>query len=531
MESINKIEIFDTTLRDGTQSEGINLSVRDKLLITEKLDEFGIDIIEGGWPGSNPKDEEYFVKAKKLPLTHSNICAFGSTARFVNQIKSDNNLQALLKAETPYVSIFGKTWLFHAIKGLGITDKENEELIYKSVLFFKENGRMVIFDAEHFFDGYKDNSEFALRMLKAAESAGADVITLCDTNGGSLPTEVFQIVSSVKSIINKPIGIHAHNDGELAVANSLSAVSAGVEHIQGTINGLGERCGNANLVSIVPNLLLKMQKDINSKVKLDSLTTLSNYIAELTNRTPNSHAPFVGKSAFAHKGGIHVSAVLKDSKMYEHISPSTVGNKQRVLVSDLSGKSNIDYKAKEFGVDLTLNSELSKKLATRIKHLEYDGYQFDGAEASFELLLRNEMNEFSPFFKTLDSKINIFFDGKSHSTSEAVIKIQVDNEVEHTAANGNGPVNALSNALKKALVRFYPQIDEILLVDYKVRVLNEQNGTEAKVRVLIESSDGVDIWSTVGVSDNIIEASWVALCYSINYKLFKTNKNKSLKVI
>lgn len=531
MEFINKIEIFDTTLRDGTQSEGINLSVRDKLLITEKLDEFGIDIIEGGWPGSNPKDEEYFSKAKKLLLAHSSICAFGSTARFVNQIKSDNNLQALLKAETPYVSIFGKTWLFHAIKGLGISDKENEELIYKSVLFLKENGRKVIFDAEHFFDGYKDNPEFALRMLMAAETAGADVITLCDTNGGSLPNEVYQIVSYVKSIINKPLGIHAHNDGELAVANTITAVSAGVEHVQGTINGLGERCGNANLVSIVPNLLLKMNKHANPKIKLENLTALSNYIAELMNLTPNSHAPFVGKSAFAHKGGIHVSAVLKDSKMYEHISPITVGNKQRVLVSDLSGKSNIDYKAKEFGVDLSKNVELSKKLASRIKHLEYDGYQYDGAEASFELLLRSEMDEFTPFFKALDSKINVFFDGQSHSASEAVIKIQVDNQVEHTAANGNGPVDALSNALRKALIRFYPQIEDILLVDYKVRVLNERNGTEAKVRVLIESTDGLEIWSTVGVSENIIEASWVALCDSINYKLFKTNKNKSLKVI
>ncbi|MBX3008873.1 MAG: citramalate synthase [Melioribacteraceae bacterium] len=523
MES-NLIELFDTTLRDGTQGEGVNVSVQDKLVIAQKLDDFGIDIIEGGWPGSNPRDEEFFERAKRIKLTHASICAFGSTARFPDKIDSDNNLNMLLKAESPYVSIFGKTWLFHAEKGLGLTADENEELIFKSVKFLKDHGRTVVFDAEHFFDGYKDNNGFAIRMLKAAQSGGADVITLCDTNGGSLPGEVYDIVIDVKKQLSKPIGIHAHNDGELGVANSLAAISAGAVHVQGTINGVGERCGNANLISIIPNLILKMGKNTKHNLALEQLTPLSNFIFEIMNLIPNTRAPFVGKSAFAHKGGIHVSAVLKDSRMYEHISPGTIGNKQRVLVSDLAGQSNIRYKAKEFGVDLSNENELSKKIVNHIKSLEYDGYQFDGAEASFELILREETNEFSPYFKTLDSKISVTFDNQKNSVAEAVLKIDVNGEIEHTAANGDGPVNALDNALRKALTRFYPEISQIELIDYKVRVLNEKHGTSAKVRVLIESSDGQETWSTVGVSQNIIQASWQALCDSVNYKLFKIKK-------
>lgn len=526
----NVIELFDTTLRDGTQGEGINLSVQDKLIIAQRLDEFGIDIIEGGWPGSNPRDEEFFKKAKSLNLKNSIICAFGSTARYPDQISSDPNLLALLKAETPAVSIFGKTWKFHAEVGLGLTAEQNEELIYSSVRFLKEHGRRVIFDAEHFFDGYKNNPEFALKMLAAAEAAGADVITLCDTNGGSLPNQVHDTVTKVKSVISKPIGIHTHNDGELAVANSIIAVEAGAVHVQGTINGVGERCGNANLCSVIPNLILKLNKRTKSNVELTHLTSLSNFVYEVMNLIPNSRAAFVGHSAFAHKGGIHVSAVLKDSRMYEHIQPELIGNEQRVLVSDLSGQSNIKYKAKEFGVDLPENNELSKKLVSHIKSLEFDGFQFDGAEASFELILRSEMNEFSPFFNLLDSKINVMFDNRKHTAAEAVMKIEVDGEIEHTAASGDGPVNALDNALRKALLRFYPEIAMIKLIDYKVRVLEEKKGTNSKVRVLIQSSDGNDTWSTVGVSDNIIEASWQALCDSINYKLFKVRKLASSKV-
>ncbi|MCL4547385.1 MAG: citramalate synthase [Bacteroidetes bacterium] len=525
------IELFDTTLRDGTQGEGVNLSINDKLAIAQRLDEFGIDIIEGGWPGSNPRDEEFFQKIKLVDLKKAQMCAFGSTARFPDKVSSDANLNALLNAETPVVSIFGKTWKFHAEVGLGLTEAENEDLIYKSVAFLREHGRRVIFDAEHFFDGFKDNSAFALKMLKAAESAGADVITLCDTNGGSLPSEVSEIMQVVKTVIKKRIGIHTHNDGELAVANSLMALECGASHVQGTINGVGERCGNANLVSIIPNILLKLKKSAHHEIRLEQLTSLSNFVYEVMNLVPNTRSAYVGKSAFAHKGGIHVSAVLKDSRMYEHINPETVGNSQRVLVSDLSGQSNIKYKAKAFGVDVSDDSEFTKKLVSHVKALEYNGYQFDGAEASFELILRSEKNEFSPYFKTLDSKVHVFFDDQKQSSCEAVLKIEVGGDVEHTAANGDGPVNALDNALRKALLRFYPEVSVIKLVDYKVRVLDEKDGTAAKVRVLIQSSDGYETWSTVGVSENIIEASWQALCDSINYKLFKIDKMKNIKAV
>lgn len=525
------VELFDTTLRDGTQGEAVSLTVRDKIIVAHKLDEFGIDIIEGGWPGSNPRDAEFFEAMKNAELHHAKICAFGSTARFPDKIESDQNLIALIKAETPVVSIFGKTWKFHSETSLGLTADQNAELIYNSVKFLKKNGRTVIFDAEHFFDGYKDDPIFALRMLKSAEDGGADVITLCDTNGGSLPGEVYDAVVEVKKIISRPIGIHAHNDGELGVANSLAAVDAGAVHVQGTMNGVGERCGNANLVSIIPNLILKMNCKTKKTIQLDQLTSLSNTIYEIMNLTPNTRAAFVGKSAFAHKGGIHVSAVLKDNRMYEHIPPTIVGNTQRVLVSDLSGQSNIKYKAKEFGVEVDDTSEFSRKLVAKIKDLEFFGYQYDGAEASFELILRSEKNEFTPFFNTIDSRIYTFFDNQQHNNAEAVLKIEVDGVEEHTAANGDGPVNALDNALRKALLRFYPEIASIKLVDYKVRVLNEHEATAAKVRVLIESSDGVETWSTVGVSTNIIEASWQALGDSINYKLFKIYGSKQNKVI
>jgi len=521
---MKNIEIFDTTLRDGTQGEGVSLSIQDKLLITEKFDDFGIDIIEGGWPGSNPKDEEYFQKVKSLKLSHSKICAFGSTARFPNSIETDVNLNKLISAETPYVSIFGKTWRFHSLKSLGLQDSENEELIFKSVEFLKRHGRKVIFDAEHFFDGYKDDPEFAVRMLLAAEKAGADTIVLCDTNGGSLPNEISDITQSIKKILVTPLGIHCHNDGELSVANSLAAIQAGVVHVQGTINGVGERCGNANLCSIIPNLQLKLAYTSSVQKNLEQLTHISNFVFELMNLNPNSRAAFVGKSAFAHKGGIHVSSVLKDSRMYEHINPALVGNKQRVIVSDLSGQSNIKYKAKELGIELPDEKEFSKKFVKNIKELEYEGFQFDGAEASFEMLLREELGELSPFFKVNYSKINVVFGANGDDGySEAVLKVEVDGKEEHTAADGNGPVNALDNALRKALVKFYPEISEVRLVDYKVRVLGDGDGTRARVRSLIESSDGDSTWSTVGVSENIIKASMKAIIDSLNYKLYKLN--------
>lgn len=514
------IEIFDTTLRDGTQGEGVNLSVKDKLMIARQLDSFGIDIIEGGWPGSNPKDEEFFRKAKMLEFKHAKLCAFGSTARIPEAVESDPNLLALVNAETPVVSIFGKTWKLHAEKGLGLNKERNAELIKRSVAFLKANNKRVIFDAEHFFDGYKDDEEFALTMLKAAAEGGADTLVLCDTNGGTLTFELESIVKKVCSEFDLTIGIHAHNDSELGAANTLSAVNAGATHVQGTINGVGERCGNANLCSVIPNLLIKMGKNSNQKDNLHRITSLSHYVWEVMNFAPDTRAPFTGKSAFAHKGGIHVSAVMKESRMYEHIAPALVGNKQRVLVSDLSGQSNIRYKAEELGIKLNGNRELSGKIVKHIKSLEYDGYQFDGAEASFELILREELKEFSPYFSVVDAKVHVFFDESGFSTSEGVLKVKVENEIEHTAADGLGPVHALDNALRKALLRFYPEISNIKLVDYKVRVLDEKDGTEAKVRVIIESSDGKKSWSTVGVSTNIIEASLKALSDSINYKLF-----------
>ena len=524
-----KIELFDTTLRDGTQGEGINLSIQDKLLITQKLDNYGIDIIEGGWPGSNPKDEEYFQSVKKINLLHSKICAFGSTARYPDKIREDNNLQALLKAETEVISIFGKTWKFHSKVSLGLEDSENEELIYNSVKFLKDAGRRVIFDAEHFFDGYKDDSDFAVNMLKAAEKGGASVLVLCDTNGGTLPHEIYNIVKAVKKIVNVPLGVHAHNDSDLGVANSLMAVEAGATHVQGTINGVGERSGNANLCSIIPNLRLKMGFEFNDKVDISKTTHISHFISELMNIEPNSRAPFVGISSFAHKGGIHVSSVLKDSRMYEHIDPSLVGNLQRVVVSDLSGQSNVRYKAKEFGIELPDGKEFSKNFVSYLKSMEYDGYQFDGAEATFELLLRAELKDYNPFFNVLYSKINVLKDESSLNYSEAVLKVEVDGEVEHTAADGIGPVNALDSAMRKALTRFFPIIETIKLVDYKVRVLGDKDGTKAKVRVLIESSDGDNTWSTVGVSENIIEASLMALSDAMNYKLFKSNQIEVLQ--
>lgn len=522
------IELFDTTLRDGTQGERVNLSIHDKLLITQKYDDFGIDIIEGGWPGSNPKDEEYFIKVKKLNLSHSQICAFGSTARYPDKVKTDNNIQTLIKAETPVISIFGKTWRFHSEKSLGLSDEENEELIHNSVLYLKEAGRRVIFDAEHFFDGYKENSSFALKMIKAAESAGAETIVLCDTNGGSLSSEVYQITSDVISKLKIPVGIHAHNDGDLAVSNSLSAIEAGAVHVQGTFNGFGERCGNANLCSVIPNLKLKLNKSFNSEIDLKKITSLSHYVSELMNMVPDNRAPFVGQSAFSHKGGIHVSSVLKDSRMYEHIDPKLVGNNQHVVVSDLSGQSNIRYKAKELGINLPEGREFSKQFVQSLKELEYEGFQFDGAEASFELRLRAELNEYEPLFNITYAKINVMFDENGLEYSESVLKVEVDDEIEHTASDGNGPVNALDNALKKALLRFYPEISNIHLVDYKVRVLGEKNGTKAKVRVLVESSDGEDTWATVGLSHNIIKASQQALSDALNYWIYKNSIHKKL---
>ncbi|MFZ4524874.1 MAG: citramalate synthase [Chlorobium sp.] len=513
-------ELYDTTLRDGTQGEHINLSVQDKLLIARKLDEFGMDYIEGGWPSSNPKDEEFFTKARQLDLKHAKLTSFGSTARFAAKVESDPNLLGLLHSETPVITIFGKTWKAHSLKSLGISDEENADLIFRSVALLKQEGREVFFDAEHFFDGYKDDREFALKMLRAAVEGGASRLVLCDTNGGSLPHEVSEIVTDVMAATGVPVGIHAHNDGDLAVANSIAAVMAGATHIQGTINGIGERCGNANLISIIPNIMLKLQRSFTFVHHLNQLTSLSKFVYEILNMPSNTRAPFVGKSAFAHKGGIHVSAVMKESSLYEHIDPKLVGNHQRVLVSELAGQSNIRYKAQELGIVLPEKSGLYKNIVHHIKELEHEGYQFDGAEASFELLLHKELGNFKPFFEVLETKVHIESSKNANNVDQAVLKVKVGEEIEHIAADGDGPVNALDKALRKALLHFYPEIKSIKLVDYKVRVLEEKRGTSAKVRVLIESGNGRSTWGTVGVSTNIIEASLHALEDSMNYHLF-----------
>ena len=519
-ETPKAIELYDTTLRDGTQGEHINLSVQDKLLITEKLDEFGMDFIEGGWPSSNPKDEEYFLKARNLSLAHAKLCSFGSTARSVQNVENDPNLLGLLHSETPVITIFGKTWKAHTLKGLGISEEENAELIYRSVSFLRSEGREVFFDAEHFFDGYKDDPAFALRMLRSAAAGGASRLVLCDTNGGSLPDEVSSIVRTVLKETRVSVGIHSHNDGDLAVANSLSAVMAGATHIHGTINGIGERCGNANLISIIANIMLKLQRRFTHVEHLSQLTSLSKFVYEILNMPPESKAPFVGKSAFAHKGGIHVSAVMKESSLYEHIDPKLVGNRQRVLVSELAGQSNIRYKARELGITLPEKGKLLKTIVQHIKELEHKGYQFDGAEASFELILHRSLGNFSPYFDVLETKVYIESGRNGKNVDQAVLNVAVGDEIEHIAADGDGPVNALDRALRKALIRFYPQIKSIRLVDYKVRVLEEKRGTSAKVRVLIETSNGRETWGTVGVSTNIIEASLQALGDSMNYHLF-----------
>ncbi len=520
------VYIYDTTLRDGTQAEGISLTVEDKLKITSKIDELGVQYIEGGWPGSNPKDMEYFKRVQELDLKQAKISAFGSTRRAGCKAEDDNNIKALLGAETPVVAIFGKSWDYHVAIALKTTLQENIDMIRDSVHYLKAHGREVIYDAEHFFDGFKANPAYALNTLKAASIAGADWIVLCDTNGGTLPEEIERVISRVQEEIDTPLGIHAHNDGELAVANSLTAVRRGARQVQGSINGFGERCGNANLCSVIPNIQLKMGLSSLDDSSLKRLTEVSRYVSEIANMSPLNSQPFVGASAFAHKGGIHVSAILKDPVTYEHVDPELVGNRRRVLVSELAGSSNVFFKAQEFGLDLTKDNESTRRLSSEIKELEHKGYQFEGAEASLELLLRRSSGQKAEFFileslKILVEKRPANGKGEELINSEAMIKLKVGDQVMHTAAEGDGPVNAVDNALRKALEGFYPSLKEMHLVDYKVRVLDGKDGTSAKVRVLIESADSEGTWSTVGLSENIIEASWQALTDSMNYFLLR----------
>ncbi len=523
------IQIFDTTLRDGTQGEKVSFSAEDKFRIAKRLDEFGIHYIEGGWPGSNPKDMAFFDKAKRHSFHHSKIVAFGSTCRAGNKPNEDPNLRALIDAETPAVSVFGKSWLLHVLQALNITPEKNLEIISGSIQYLKENGKEVIYDAEHFFDGYKDNPEYAIRTLIAAQAAGADVLVLCDTNGGTLTNEVSEIVKQVREFVSAPVGIHAHNDAELAVANSLAAIQAGAVHVQGTINGYGERCGNANLCSVIPNLQLKLGYQCVGDEQMAQLSTLSKFVSELGNLTPDNKQPYVGKSAFAHKGGVHVSAIIKNEQTYEHIKPELVGNSRRVLVSDLSGKSNVTYKSEELGFEFDKKSAESSKIVQELKKLENEGYQFEAAEASFELLVKQITNKAPDFFKLEGFRVIMERNANGESRSEATIKVRVNDQIELSAAEGNGPVHALDAALRRALREFYPEISSMQLQDYKVRVLNEKDGTGAKVRVLIDSAKDGTSWGTVGVSENIIDASWKALSEGIIYFLMN-QKSKPKKI-
>lgn len=519
---MGQIALYDTTLRDGTQGEDVNLSVDDKLRIARALDEFGIDYIEGGWPGSNPRDVEFFLRARSLGLVHAKLAAFGSTRRAKNRAQNDPNISALLAAETPVVTIFGKSWLLHVREALHVDAEENLDLIGDSVAYLVSQGREVVYDAEHFFDGYHDNRDYVMRTLAVALQAGAGTLVLCDTNGGSHPDFVADAVTDVCRSLSCPVGIHTHNDGELAVANTLAAVRHGAVHVQGTINGYGERCGNANLCSIIPNLQLKLGFTCVSTEQLARLTSLSHYVSDLANLSPGKHLPFVGQSAFAHKGGVHVSAVMKNTATYEHILPEVVGNHRRVLVSDLSGRSNVTYKAQELGITLEEKSATTQRIVDEIKIREHDGYHYEDADGSFELLIKQNLEGWQEFFELGGFKVIIHKESSDvEPVSEALIKVRVGGEVEHTAAEGNGPVNALDNALRKALEKFYPSLASMVLSDYKVRVLDGFEGTSAKVRVLLTSKDASNSWNTVGVSPNIIEASWKALVDSIYFYLMK----------
>ncbi len=521
-----RIELFDTTLRDGSQAEHVTLSVSDKMRIAHRLDIFGIHVIEGGWPGSNPKDQEFFEEAAVSTWKQAQICAFGSTRRAENVPAQDPNLQALLTSGTRVVSIFGKSWTLHVERALGVSHAENLDMIASSVAFLTRQDKRVIYDAEHFFDGYKDNPTYALRTLEAAAGAGADVLVLCDTNGGTLPSDVYRIARAVCERFDS-VGIHAHNDIGCGVANALAAVEAGARHVQGTINGIGERVGNADLCTIVACLQTKMGFDCVPEACLASLSDLSHFVDEVANLLPLDRAPFVGRSAFAHKGGIHVSAVLKEPCAYEHLDPAVVGNKRRVLVSDLSGQSNVRYKARELGIQLRGHRE-TREAVKRIKALEHLGYEYQGAEASFELLLRSLRGEETEAFKLDRFRVHTAQGQRGVQWSEATVAVFVRGKRELAVAEGVGPVDALSNALHKALCLSYPRLDAVRLADYKVRVLSSASATEATVRVLIEHHEvgGERRWHTVGVSKNILDASWQALTDGIRYYLFHTDPQR-----
>jgi 2-isopropylmalate synthase len=514
--------LYDTTLRDGEQGEFISYSLEDKVHIAQRLDEFGMDYIEGGWPGSNPKAMSFFRRMQDVPLRRAKLAAFGSTRRKGVAAKDDTQLQTLIEARTPVVTIFGKTWDLHVREALRVSGEENLAMIVDSVAFLKSEGREVVYDAEHFFDGFKANREYALQTLKAAADAGADCLVLCDTNGGTMPTEFPEIMAAVKAAVSTPIGVHPHNDCGMGVANACMAVREGAMHVQGTVNGYGERCGNADLIQIIPNLELKFGKRCLEDGQLKQLTSLSHFVAEVANLSPDPRQPYVGQTVFAHKGGIHVSAVQRNPATYEHIPPETVGNTRRVLVSELSGASNVNYKATELGIDLDNASDEARQIVKRVKEMEAEGFQFEGAEASFELLVRKAQGRHRQFFELQGFRVITSRQGVDATCgAEAIIKLKVNGEDRHVVAEGDGPVNALDRALRKALIEDYPALKRTHLIDFKVRVLNARSGTAARVRVLIETSDGESTWTTVGVSENLIEASYQALLDSIDYVLLK----------
>jgi 2-isopropylmalate synthase len=528
LEGIMDLELYDTTLRDGAQQEGISLSVEDKLKITRKLDELGVHYVEGGWPGSNPKDVEYFQRVKALPLARARIAAFGSTRRAGTAAEADGNLLALLAADTPVVTLVGKGSDLHVRRVLETTLEENLAMISDSISFLTGQGRTVFFDAEHFFDGFKSNPDYALQCVKTAAEAGASCLVLCDTNGGALPNEISNVVSRVRQEVKPPLGIHCHNDADMAVANTLAGVMAGATQVQGTINGYGERCGNANLLSLIANLKLKMGVSCLTDEQLATLTEVSHYVSEIVNVPPNSIQPYVGASAFSHKGGLHAAAVAKVEESYQHISPEQVGNAKQVVISELSGRGNIQQRLKELGLDGMVSREQITDLLDRIKVQESRGFQYESAGASFELMVRRTLEGYRPTFELVDFTILVESHrrtptdgGLDEMLADAMVKVRVGSQVMHTAAEGNGPVNALDNALRKALLEFYPSLSVVRLLDYKVRVVDQGQDTKATVRVLIESTDGKGQWQTVGSSPNVIEASWMALADSLEYFLIR----------
>ena len=527
-----RVDLYDTTLRDGAQREGISFSVLDKLHIAQKLDEFGVQYIEGGWPGANPKDNEFFHRAMSDGLKNAKLVAFGSTRKAGVSVETDLNIRALLESGAPVVTLVGKSSAPQVEKVLATSLDENVAMVVDSIRYLKSKGRTVFLDAEHFFDGYKADKEYSMRVLAAAAAAGADCLVLCDTNGGSLPDEVAGAVRVVVAAVKTPVGIHAHNDAELAVANTLAAVAAGATQVQGTINGYGERCGNANLCSIIPALKLKMGIDVIPDDKLARLTDLAHFVSEVANLAPDPFLPYVGHSAFTHKAGLHVSALSRWTFAYQHIDPAAVGNRPRTLVSELAGRANIIQRAQEIGVLLSPKSSEAQALLERVKKLESMGFQYENAEASFDLLVHRASPGYTPPFELIDFMVIVekrrrpptVACEEEEMMSEAVVKVRVNGEVVHTAAEGSGPVNALDAALRKALLPYYPALDAVKLTDFKVRILEESIGTESLVRVLIESSDGIEEWHTVGASTNLIEASWLALVDSLEYWLLKRTR-------